>query len=121
MMIRLLGLLAVCGVLVWVAISWNRDRKRRAEAFRQLEALIGRRAIVTEPVQAEKGLVRINGEAYAACTDGPAIGPRVLVEVVGIRNFRLLVRKVQGQGLLIDVDHMLEAERRAKPRPPRKE
>jgi membrane protein implicated in regulation of membrane protease activity len=108
-MIQLAVLMALFAALVYVAVRWQTERERRRCAETQLKMRVGRRAVVTEAVSAKCGLVRINGEAYAACSDEEdPIGPRRLVEVVDVRNFRLVVRKVAGQALLIDVDHMLE-------------
>jgi len=95
--------------LVYVGVRWQTARDRRSAMHTQLRTRIGRRAVVTEAVSGKGGLVRINGEGYAACSeDGDAIGPRRLVEVVAVQDVRLVVRAVQGQALLIDVDHILE-------------
>jgi membrane protein implicated in regulation of membrane protease activity len=108
-MIQLLVILAIFAAIVYAGVRWQTARERERAAETQLKTRVGRRAVVTEPVTLKGGLVRINGEAYAACTlNGEEIGPRRLVEVVDVRNFRLVVQKVEGQALLIDVDHIDE-------------
>jgi membrane protein implicated in regulation of membrane protease activity len=95
--------------LVYAGVRWQTVRERHRAAETHLRTRVGRRAVVTEPVSAKGGQVRINGEGFSACSeDGDAIGPRRLVEVVAVRDLRLVVRAVQGQALLIDVDHILE-------------
>jgi len=108
-MLRLVVLLAIFAAFVYVGYRWRQDRQRRKQVNDALAAQMGRRGVVTEAVSAEGGLVRINGEGYAACSDAE-IGPRVLVEVVGVRRFRLLVGKVEGKGQLVDVDHIVDRE-----------
>lgn len=105
-LIRGLVLLVLFGALVYMGVRWRQGRMRVRAVHDELQIQMGRRGIVTETVTAGAGLVRINGAAFAACADGPPIGPRVLVEVVAVRRFRLLVRRVEGQGRLIDVDHI---------------
>lgn len=107
-MIQLAVVMVLFAALVYVGVRWQTERERRRAAETQLKLRVGRRAVVTESVTDKGGLVRINGEAYAACSeDGGPIGPRRLVEVVDVRDFRLVVRKVAGQALLIDVDHII--------------
>ena len=98
--------------LVYLGVRWQTAREKRRAAETQLRTRIGRRAVVTEPVSAKDGLVRINGEGYSACSEnGESIGPRRLVEVVAVQDLHLVVRAVQGQALLIDVDHIVERSR----------
>jgi membrane protein implicated in regulation of membrane protease activity len=111
-MIQLAFVSIVFVALVYAGVRWQSARDRRSAAATQLRTRIGRRAVVTEAVSAKGGLVRINGEGYAACGEnGQDIAPRRLVEVVGLQDLRLVVRAVQGQALLIDVDHIVERER----------
>jgi membrane protein implicated in regulation of membrane protease activity len=111
-MIQLAFVSIVFVALVYAGVRWQTARERRSAVHTQLRTRIGRRAVVTEPVSAKSGLVRINGEGYSARGEnGQAIGPRRLVEVVGVEDMRLVVRAVQGQALLIDVDHILERDR----------
>lgn len=111
-MIQLAFVSILFAALVYAGVRWQTVRERHRAAETQLRTRIGRRAVVTEPVSGKAGLVRINGEAYAARSeDGDAIGPRRLVEVVAVHDLRLVVRAVQGQALLIDVDHILERSR----------
>jgi|GEM_PF-2814726 membrane protein implicated in regulation of membrane protease activity len=111
-MIQLAVIVVVFASVVYLGVRWQTQRERHRAAETQLMMRVGRRAVVTEAVSGKGGLVRINGEAYAACSeDGGAIPPRRLVEVVAVRGLRLVVRKVAGQALLIDVDHMVEQGR----------
>jgi membrane protein implicated in regulation of membrane protease activity len=117
-MIQAAVLLVLFVALVFVGVRWQTERERHRAAETQLKLRVGRRAVVTESVSGKGGLVRINGEAYAACSeDGQPIGPRRLVEVVDVKDFRLVVRKVAGQALLIDVDHIIEKREEAGPGP----
>lgn len=110
-MIQLAVIVVVFVAVVYLGVRWQTDRERKRAAETQLRMRVGRRAVVTESVSGKGGLVRINGEAYAACTtNGEVVGPRRLVEVIDVRNFRLVVRKVEGQALLIDVDHIVDAD-----------
>ncbi len=104
-------LLAIFVAFVYTGMRWQRERRRRLAVHRELSAQVGKRAVVTEQVNGTHGLVRINGEGYAACSsDGAEIGPRVLVEVTGVRRYRLAVSRIEGQGQLIDVDHIIDGE-----------
>lgn len=112
----LLTLAAIFFVLVYVGVRLNTDRKRRKEAESLLREYVGRRAIVVQSVDRKTGMVRINGEGYPARTeDGDAhlIGPRVLVEVIGVLGGQLLVRKIQGQARLVDVDEIISMPKAA--------
>lgn len=112
-MIQLAIVTIVFVALVYAGVRWQTVREQRRAAETQLRTRVGRRAVVTEPVSEKNGLVRINGEGYAACSeDGRPIGPRRLVEVVGVEDMHLVVRLVRGQALLIDVDHIEVAEPR---------
>ncbi len=103
-----LVLLAIFVAFIYTGVRWQRERGRQLAVNSELNAQVGKRAIVTETVDDDHGLVRINGEAFAACcADGSDIGPRVMVEVLGVQRFRLLVRRIQGQGQLIDVDEII--------------
>jgi membrane protein implicated in regulation of membrane protease activity len=98
--------------LVYAGVRWQTVRERRRAAETQLRTRVGRRAVVTQAISGKGGLVRINGEGYEACSeDGEAIATRRLVQVVGVQDLHLVVRAVQGQALLIDVDHILERSR----------
>ncbi|MDH5526832.1 MAG: NfeD family protein [Nitrospirota bacterium] len=113
-MIRLLLLAAMGGLLVYMIFRYQGERQRRAKVLDQLRDQVGKRGIVTETCSRHHGIVRLNGTGYAACTDGESLGPRVMVEVVEVHRFRLLVRKVEGMGHLVDVDDIKHT-----PRPPR--
>ncbi len=104
-------LLAIFVAFVYTGVRWQQERRRRLAVHNELSAQIGKRAVVTEQVEGAHGLVRINGEGYAACSsDGNPIGPRVLVEVTGVQRYRLAVSRIEGQGQLIDVDQMIDGE-----------
>jgi len=108
-MIQLAFVSILFAALVYAGVRWQTVREKHRAAETQLRTRVGRRAVVTEAISGKAGLVRINGEGYAARSeDGEGIAPRRLVEVVGVHDMRLVVRAVQGQALLIDVDHIVE-------------
>lgn len=112
-MIRLVILVAFAGLLVFMLTRYQGERQRRRKVMSQLQDQVGKRGIVTETCSRHHGIVRINGTGYAACTEGESLGPRVMVEVTEVHRFRLLVRKVEGMGHLVDVDDI----KRSRPKP----
>jgi len=105
-MVRLLLLVGMAGLIVYMFVRLRGESQRRKEVLAELQGQVGKRGVVTESCGRHGGVVRINGAGYAACSEGEAIAPRVLVEVVEVERFRLLVRKVQGMGQLVDVDDL---------------
>lgn len=116
MLTPLLTLAAIFFALVYVGMRLNVDRKHKKKLEAALQEYVGRRAIVIQSVDRKTGQVRINGEGYPARTeDGDAhlITPRVLVEVIGVMGRQLVVRKVQGQARLVDVDEIVSVSKSA--------
>ncbi|MFQ5509284.1 MAG: NfeD family protein [Leptospirillia bacterium] len=98
--------MAALGGVFWYA-RWKTWKAHVHEVEQELAQFVGRRAVVTEGLNPGPGTIRIDGEGYQARTiNGVQVGPRVLVEVVGVRHTELLVRKVYGQARLIDVDEI---------------
>ena len=110
-MVQGIVLLAIFVAFVYMGNRWQNQRRRNRAVVDELTTQVGKRGVVTEPVDADSGLVRINGEGYAACTrDGSQIGPRVMVSVVGVHRYRLAVTRMKGHGRLIDVDTFTNGE-----------
>jgi membrane protein implicated in regulation of membrane protease activity len=110
-MVQGVVLLAIFVAFVFMGNRWQQQRRRNQTVVNELATQVGKRGVVTESVDTNGGLVRINGEGYAACTqDGSRIGPRVMVLVVAVHRYRLAVARMEGHGRLVDIDTVTGGE-----------
>jgi len=110
-MVQLIVLGVIFAAFVYTGARWQKQRNRNQAVVAALQTQVGKRGIVTEAINQDGGLVRLNGDGFAACTtDGSQIPPRVLVSVEGIHRYRLVVSRIEGQGQLIDVDELTDQD-----------
>jgi membrane-bound ClpP family serine protease len=117
----LLPLIFLVFVNVWPHTPIGRrvliDRRRKedllptGEAYDELQQLVGRRGTARTPML-PSGQILIDGEKYDAVSQGGAIEIGDRVEVVAIRTYKIIVRRVaddepEQQGLDVDPDDIL--------------
>jgi membrane protein implicated in regulation of membrane protease activity len=86
------------GLVVIRPIAMRHLHKQTVESATNVDAMVGRHALVTQNVTQTGGLATVNGEVWSAKTEGVIVPVGAYVEIVRIDGVFLVVKPLDTEG-----------------------